>query len=57
VGTPSTALARLEELVSVTAAEELMVSTVAHSIEVRVASLELLARAWAAESVAVPEGA
>ena len=34
-----------------------MVSTVAHSTEVRIASLELLARAWAAESLAVPEGA
>jgi luciferase family oxidoreductase group 1 len=57
VGTPSTALARLEELVSVTAAEELLVSTVAHSTEVRIASLELLTRAWAADAVAATQGA
>jgi len=36
---------------------KLRVRTGAHSTEVRIASLELLARAWAAESVTVPEGA
>jgi luciferase family oxidoreductase group 1 len=55
VGSPATVLARLDDLVAATAADEIMVSTVAHSFEARRRSLELLARAWA-EPVAVRPG-
>jgi luciferase family oxidoreductase group 1 len=47
VGSPPVAREALEQLVAETAADELMVSTVAYSTDVRVRSLELLAGAWA----------
>jgi len=46
VGSPATVLARLDDLVAATAADEIMVTTVAHSFEARRASLALLAGAW-----------
>jgi luciferase family oxidoreductase group 1 len=46
VGTVEHAVARLEDLVAETGADELMVSTVAHDVAVRLRSLELLAGAW-----------
>jgi luciferase family oxidoreductase group 1 len=45
-GSPSTATERLEDLRAATDADELMVSTVAHSVGVRLRSMELLAEAW-----------
>jgi luciferase family oxidoreductase group 1 len=46
VGSPSGAVEALAQLVADTAADEVMVSTVAYSTDVRVRSLELLAAAW-----------
>jgi len=46
VGDPAGVVARLEQLVAETGADELMVSTVAHSLDERIGSLELLASAW-----------
>lgn len=48
VGAPSTAIARLDALVEDTGADEIMVSAVAHSLDVRLRNLKLLASAWAA---------
>lgn len=49
VGDPSRASESLHELVEVTGADELMVSTVAHAFHVRERSLTLLAEAWSAD--------
>ena len=49
VGTPLAVQERLDDLVAETAADELMVSTVAHGSDVRVHSLELLAATWTAD--------
>ena len=49
VGAPSTAIAELDALVAATGADEIMVSAAAHSLDVRVRNLELLASAWAEE--------
>jgi luciferase family oxidoreductase group 1 len=46
VGAPAAAAAQLDALVSATAADELMVTTVAHDLAVRLRSLELLAAEW-----------
>ncbi|MEZ5271511.1 MAG: hypothetical protein R2694_04265 [Ilumatobacteraceae bacterium] len=46
VGTPTTAVPMLRELVAVTGAHELMVTSVAFHREARVRSLELLATHW-----------
>jgi alkanesulfonate monooxygenase SsuD/methylene tetrahydromethanopterin reductase-like flavin-dependent oxidoreductase (luciferase family) len=46
IDTPANAVERLEELASLTHAAEVMVSTVTYDVAERVASLELLARAW-----------
>ena len=46
IGTPAQAVERLEELASLTQAAEVMVSTVTYGLDERVASLELLAKAW-----------
>jgi len=46
VGSPARALAQLDDLLRATEADEIMVSTVAHSLSARVHSLELLAHAW-----------
>ncbi len=46
VGAPAGAIEALDELVEATGADELMVSTVAHDLAVRVESLELLVAAW-----------
>jgi luciferase family oxidoreductase group 1 len=46
VASPAAAVERLDALAHATAADELMVSTVAHGLEARVRSLELLAGAW-----------
>ena len=51
VGGPATAVAALDRLVADTGADEIMVSTVAHGLDTRVRSLELLAEAWASDSV------
>ena len=45
-GSPATALRQLDRLVATTGADELMVTTVAHGLETRLLSLELLAGAW-----------
>ena len=50
VGTPDAVVARLEDLVQETEADELMVSTVAHGVAERVRSVELLAWAWSGEA-------
>jgi luciferase family oxidoreductase group 1 len=52
VGSPSTAVDRLDELVAATGANEIMVSTVAHGLDARVRSLELLAEAWTSRAAA-----
>jgi len=56
VGGPATAIAELDHLVAATGADELMVTSVAHGLDVRVRSLELLVEAWTEPSVlpAVP---
>ena len=46
MGAPATVVAALDELVTASGADEIMVSTVAYGLETRVRSLELLARAW-----------
>jgi luciferase family oxidoreductase group 1 len=46
VGAPESALGQLDALLDVTKADELMVTTVAYSLEARIRSLELLAAAW-----------
>ena len=46
VGDPKSTLASLTELVEATGADELMVSTVAFDLDVRMRSLELLTEAW-----------
>jgi luciferase family oxidoreductase group 1 len=46
VGAPGPVVARLEQLVRQTAADEIMVFTFTYSIDERARSLELLARAW-----------
>jgi luciferase family oxidoreductase group 1 len=51
VGAPDEAVERLEELQRLSAADELMISTVAHTSEVRCRSLELLARAWKPDAI------
>jgi len=45
-GSPATAVRQLDDLVAATQADELMVSTVAHSLDDRFESLSLLATAW-----------
>jgi len=45
-GSPATAVAQLDRLLAATQADELMVTTVAHGLDVRLRSLELLAEAW-----------
>ncbi len=45
-GTPDQAVAFLEDLVTQTDADEVMVSTVAYDVATRLTSVELLARAW-----------
>ncbi len=47
-GAPAAAVSQLDELLAATAADEVMVSTVAHGLSARVRSLELLAEAWTA---------
>ncbi len=54
VGAPATVVAGLDELATVTAADELMVTTVAYGLDVRRRSLELLADAWPSGLPAVP---
>jgi luciferase family oxidoreductase group 1 len=46
VGDPGGVVARLDHLLTETQADELMVSTVAHGLDERLRSLELLASAW-----------
>ena len=46
VGGPATALHQLDRLLTRTGADELMVTTVAHDLDTRLRSLELLAGAW-----------
>jgi len=46
VGAPASAVAQLDRLVARTDADEIMVTTVAHGLETRLRSLELLAEAW-----------
>jgi luciferase family oxidoreductase group 1 len=47
-GSPETVIAELDALVTATGADEIMVSSVAYDLDVRLQSLELLADAWAA---------
>ena len=54
VGAPVTALAALDQLIADTVADEIMVSTVAHGLETRLRSLELLAEAWRSGLPAAP---
>jgi luciferase family oxidoreductase group 1 len=46
LGAPATAVAQLDDLVTASAADEIMVSTIAYSLDARLRSLELLAAAW-----------
>ncbi len=46
LGSPKTVVAQLDDLVTASAADEIMVSTVAYSLESRLRSLELLASVW-----------
>jgi len=46
IGSPSTVIARIEDLIRQTAADEIMVSSFTHGIDERIRSLELLAGAW-----------
>ena len=46
IGSPATVVAALDALVEAAGADELMVSSVAHGLDERVRSLELLAEAW-----------
>ncbi|MDQ1428230.1 MAG: hypothetical protein QOK39_1706 [Acidimicrobiaceae bacterium] len=52
LGSPETAIRQLDQLVAATAADEIMVSTVAYGLETQVRSLELLAGAWADRATA-----
>ncbi|HVL05071.1 MAG TPA: LLM class flavin-dependent oxidoreductase [Acidimicrobiales bacterium] len=45
-GSPATALRQLDRLLATTDADELMVTTVAHGLDTRLRSLDLLAGAW-----------
>jgi luciferase family oxidoreductase group 1 len=45
-GSPATALRQVDRLLATTGADELMVTNVAHGVETRLRSLELLAGAW-----------
>ena len=45
-GSPATAVDRLDRLVAVTSADEIMVTTVAFHLDARLRSLELLAEGW-----------
>ena len=47
-GSPATALAQLDRLLASTGADELMVTTVAYGLDVRLRSLQLLAAGWPA---------
>jgi luciferase family oxidoreductase group 1 len=47
-GSAATALPKLDRLVATTGADELMVTTVAHGLDTRLHSMELLAAAWPA---------
>lgn len=51
-GSPATATDQLDALVAATAADELMVTTVAHDPTVRLRGLELLAAAWPVDRAA-----
>jgi luciferase family oxidoreductase group 1 len=53
VGAPGPVVARIEELVRQTSADEIMVFTFTHGLEERVRSLELLAQAWGLGAVPV----
>jgi luciferase family oxidoreductase group 1 len=46
VGTPAAAVDQLDDLLRATVADEVMISTVAHGLDARLRSLELLASAW-----------
>jgi len=54
VGAPAAALAALDELVAATGADEVMVTTVAHGLDIRLRSLELLASVWPLRRPAAP---
>jgi luciferase family oxidoreductase group 1 len=54
VGSPATAVALLDDLIVATGAEEIMVSTVAHGLDTRLHSLELLAASWGSAAPAAP---
>ena len=57
VGSPATVVARLETLQRVTGADELLVTTITHDHERRVASYRLLAEAWSGAGPADPADA
>ena len=46
LGSPAGVVAQLDKLVATSGADEIMVSTVAYSVDARLRSLELLAEAW-----------
>jgi luciferase family oxidoreductase group 1 len=46
VGTAAKAVAELDSLITATAADEIMVTSAAHGVDVRLRSLDLLAAAW-----------
>jgi luciferase family oxidoreductase group 1 len=52
LGSPANAVAQLDDLVAVSGADEIMVSTIAYSLDARLRSLQLLAGAWASPSAA-----
>jgi luciferase family oxidoreductase group 1 len=52
LGSPATAIARLDDLVVATGADEIMVSTIAFSLQARLRSLELLATGWSEPAIA-----
>ncbi|MET4156731.1 LLM class flavin-dependent oxidoreductase [Agromyces sp. PvR057] len=54
VGSPASVVAQLETLQRATGADELLVTTITHDHEARVASYRLLAEAWSAASSASP---
>ena len=55
VGSPATVVARLETLQRVTGADELLVTTITHDHERRVASYRLLAEAWGSDNATSAE--
>lgn len=57
VGSPETVVARLETLQRVTGADELLVTTITHDHEGRVASYRLLAEAWGTDAATSAEAA